>query len=84
MTDLHYGAVAHNIELDCNRLRYLVGKIHKLGPRPLFELLRELASGADLSSVLERYARLEPLTDFIVHLKGDQLPPPARLVGGRR
>lgn len=84
MTDLHYGAVAHNIDLDCNRLRYLVGKIHKLGPRPLFELLRELASGADLSSVLERYAKLGPLTEFISHLGGDHLPPPVRLVGGRR
>jgi hypothetical protein len=46
--------------------------------------LRELASGADLSSVLERYARIELLAGFIAQLNGDQLPPPARLVGGRR
>ena len=84
MSDLYHGAVAHNIELDCNRLRYLAGKIHKLGPRPFFELLRELASGADLMFVLERYARIEPLAGFITHLNGDRLPPPARLVAGRQ
>jgi hypothetical protein len=84
MSYLSNSAPSRNIELDCNRLRYLVGQIHKLGPRPLFELLRELASGADLSSALERYAKLGPLTNFISHLGGDQLPPPVRLVGGRR
>jgi hypothetical protein len=84
MSDLHGGAVARNIELDCNRLRYLVGKIHRLGPRPIYELFRELASGGDLQDVLERFARLAPLGEFISHLGGDQLPPPARLVGGLR
>jgi hypothetical protein len=66
------------------RLQYLATRIHPLGPRPFFELLRELASGADFSSVLERYARLAPLGEFISHLGGDQLPAPARLVGGRQ
>jgi hypothetical protein len=82
MSDLYHGAVAHNVELDCNRLRHLTGKIHKLGPRPLFELLRELALGADLMFVLERYARIAPLAGFITQLNGDRLPPPARIVGG--
>jgi len=71
-------------EIPLSRLRFLAGSIHKLGPRPLFELLSELADGADLRSVLERYAKLEPLTEFITHLRGDQLPPPARLVRGRK
>jgi hypothetical protein len=83
MPDLYHGAVAHNI-VDCNRLRYLAGKIHKLGPRPLFELLCELASGAELMFVLERYARIAPLAEFISNLGGDQLPARARLVGGRQ
>jgi hypothetical protein len=84
MSDLYHGAVAHNIELDCNRLRYLAGKIHRLGPRPLYELFRELASGSDFQCVLERYAGLQPLAEFISHLGGDRLPPPARLVRGRQ
>jgi hypothetical protein len=83
MNDLHTGAVGRN-EIPIARLQYLASRIHKLGPRPLFELLRELASGADLMFVLERYAKLETLTDFIVHLNGDRLPATARLVGGRR
>jgi hypothetical protein len=71
-------------EIPIARLQYFASRIHKLGPRPFFELLRELASGADLPSVLERYARIEPLAGFITHLNGDRLPPPARLVGGRQ
>jgi hypothetical protein len=47
-------------KIQLSRLRYLTPKIHALGPRPLFEMLRELAGGADLASVLERYAGLEP------------------------
>jgi len=66
------------------RLRYLAAQIHQLGPRPLFELFSELADGADLQPVLERYARISPLAGFITQLNGDRLPPPVRLVGGRR
>jgi hypothetical protein len=47
-------------------------------------LLREIDAGSDLLQVLERYAKLEPLTEFITHLGGDQLSPPVRLIGGRR
>jgi len=71
-------------EIPIARLHYFASRIHKLGPRPLFELLRELASGADLIFVLERFARIEPLADFIKQLNGDRLLPPARLVRGRR
>jgi hypothetical protein len=70
------------IEIPIVRLRFLASKIHRLGPRPLFEFLRELAAGADLIDTLERYARLAPLAGFIEDLNGDRLPPPARLVGG--
>jgi hypothetical protein len=81
---LHHGAVARNAEIPIVRLHYLASRIHRLGPRPLFEFLRELAAGADLFDTLERYARLVPLAGFIEDLNGDQLPPPARLVRGRR
>jgi hypothetical protein len=71
-------------EIPIARPQYLANRIHKLGSRPFYQLLCELASGADLMFVLERYARIEPLAGFITHLNGDRLPSPARLVGGRR
>ena len=83
MSCLSNGAVARN-EIPAVRLRRLAAQIHQLGPRPLFELLREIDAGSDLLQVLERYAKLEPLTEFITHLGGDQLSPPVRLIGGRR
>jgi hypothetical protein len=83
MLDLQYSAKSRN-EIQIARLQYLASRIHKLGPRPFFELLRELASGADLMFVLERYVQLAPLAEFLSHLGGDQLPARVRLVGGRR
>jgi hypothetical protein len=55
------------------RLRFLAGKVHGLGPRPLFEMLRELDAGADLHLTLEAYARLPAA--FIAAHGGDQLMP---------
>jgi hypothetical protein len=66
------------------RLRLLARRVHALGPRPLYQMFRELAGGADFSNTAERYAALAPLADFIAANSGDQLPPVARLVGGRR
>jgi hypothetical protein len=83
MLDLQHSGPSRN-EIPIARLQYLANRIHKLGPSPFYQLLCELASGADLTFVLERYARIEPLAGFITHLNGDRLPPPARLVGGRR
>jgi hypothetical protein len=83
MSYLSNGAPSRN-EIPIARLRYLASTIHRLGPRSFFELLRELADGADLFDALERYARLAPLAGFIAGLNGDQLPPRARLVGGRQ
>lgn len=70
--------------MNAARLRLLASRIHQLGPRPLFELLRELDGGAELNATLERYGRLYPLADFIAALDGDQLQPPARLVRAGR
>jgi hypothetical protein len=54
-------------------LRQLASHLHHLGPRPVFELLAEVAQGAPLIERLERYAQLDP---EIVHaVGGDVLPP---------
>jgi hypothetical protein len=79
MTYLTRTALERNTEA---RLRYLAAQIHPLGQRALYQLLSELADGSDL--LLERYARIGPLAGFISCLGGDRLPPPVRLVGGRR
>jgi hypothetical protein len=63
------------------RLAYLTGRLHRLGPRPLLEFILEIEAGADLHERLERYAFLP--ADFIAANDGDRLPP-ARIVGGRR
>jgi hypothetical protein len=70
--------------LQPERLRYLAGRIHALGPRPLYELFRELDRGAPLSPALERYADLSAYRDFIRALDGDRLSQPRVLEGGRR
>jgi hypothetical protein len=54
------------------RLRFLVGKVHALGERPLYELFCEIVAGADIHLTLERYARLPAA--FIAELGGDRLP----------
>jgi hypothetical protein len=65
------------------RLRYLAGRLHGLGARPLFEFLREIEAGADLHERLEQYASLAPLAGFIRAMDGDQLPLP-KIVAARR
>jgi hypothetical protein len=66
------------------RLRLLAGRLHALGPRPLFEYLAEVIAGADGGEALERYARLAPLAEFIAANGGDRLPSARLVSGGRR
>jgi hypothetical protein len=55
------------------RLRFLAEQIHGLGPRPLFELLAEIVSGAPSMERIERYAHLSrEHGDFIRANDGDQ------------
>jgi hypothetical protein len=55
------------------RLRYLAGQIHEPDPRPLSELLTEIAEGADPFEAAERYARLNrEHGDFIRANGGDR------------
>lgn len=65
-----------------HRLRYLAERLHALGARPLFELLRELDAGAELRSRLERYCELDP--ELVVAIGADVMPEPALLVVGAR
>jgi hypothetical protein len=63
------------------RLAHLARRIHRLGERPLFELILELSRGAPLLPRLEAYARLDP--DLVAALEGDRLPP-LRVIKERR
>ena len=54
------------------RLQYLASRLHALGPRPLFEFLKEIADGAEPLPRLEAYAQLDP--GIIRALGGDILP----------
>jgi len=66
------------------RIAHLAKRIHALGERPLYEMLRELDAGSEVEAVVERYAQLAPLGEFIRQLDGDRLQPAARVVGGRQ
>jgi hypothetical protein len=74
---VHHSQIPVKTPIPLERLCYLAGSIHALGPRSLFKLFRELDSGADLHERLERYARLTAYRDFIRNRGGDLLPPGA-------
>jgi hypothetical protein len=69
------------------RRQRLVERVHRLGARPLFELIDEIARhyglADDIDQRLERYAALDP--DILSAVRADRFPPPPlRAVGGRR
>ena len=69
------------------RISPLVEDLHGLGPRPLYEFLRELVSAdhalaVDAEELLKRYARLDPGT--VAALDGRDLRMPLALVSGGR
>ena len=70
----------HDVEIPDERLRHLAECIHRLGPYPLYHLLRELSLGAPLAPRLEAYGSLSLLADVIAELGGRDLPRP-RIVG---
>ena len=69
---------------DDARLRLMAGRIHRLGPGPLYYLFRELVDGADPWPRLEAYGRLEPLAALIAAIDGDPIPGPRVINGGRQ
>ncbi len=54
------------------RLRYLAGRIHSLGPRPIYELLCELSASSAAVARFEAYAALDP--DVLDQFGGRDLP----------
>jgi hypothetical protein len=65
------------------RLSRLACALHALGPRPIYEFLREIESGADMRARLEVYARLP--AGFVRANGGNKFAPTAFAVtGGRR
>ena len=63
------------------RLQQLATRIHALGPRPLYHLLSELASGAEVTERIEEYAAIDP--EVLRLLGGSQFPPVRSIEGGR-
>jgi hypothetical protein len=63
------------------RLQFLAGRLHALGPRPLFHFLDDLERGADMWSILEVYGRLP--AEFIKANGGDKFLEPFAIRGGR-
>jgi hypothetical protein len=60
------------------RLRFLAGQIHKLGERPLYELLCELSTSSAALDRFEAYAAIDP--DILDQFGGHALPPVVRLI----
>lgn len=63
------------------RLRCLTPRIHDLGQRALYELLRELAAAS--SAVIDRaeaYAALHLHREFLAQHGGRDLPPTLKLI----
>jgi hypothetical protein len=54
------------------RLRYLAGRIHRLGPNPLFQLMAELSNSSAAMDRFAVYAALD--AEFIRARAGDALP----------
>jgi hypothetical protein len=48
-------------------------QLHALGPRPVLEAMREISGGAELDTVLHRYAAIDPV--LVRKLGGDRFPP---------
>jgi hypothetical protein len=69
--------------IDPARLRHLARRLHALGERPLYELMRELVAGADPVARLEAYCRIDPA--ILAALGGVTLPAIMTSIdGGRR
>jgi hypothetical protein len=63
------------------RARHLVAHLHGLGPRPVYEALREVAAGRPLLECLDAYARLD--RNIVIALGADRMPaPPFTVVKG--
>jgi hypothetical protein len=65
------------------RRQFLVARLHKLGPYPLFHFINEIEAGAGIRDTLETYSRLP--ADFIAAYGGSEFSPLFHVIdGGRR
>src|SRR5262245_59547827 len=65
------------------RFQRLAAQLHALGPRPTYELLKEIAAGAPLLERLETYAGLDP--NIVRSLGADRMSPlPFTIIRGDR
>ena len=76
--------IAQCTDVSDARLRFLSDGLHQLGPRALFEFIRELLKGADITSRLEAYAKISHLAFFISELEGEQVRDLRIVKGGRQ
>jgi len=60
------------------RLRFLAGRIHALGPRPLFEIMCELSGSSTALDRFEAYAAMN--SETLNRFGGRELPPAIRLI----
>jgi hypothetical protein len=58
--------------VDDARLRHLCGHLHQLGPRAVYEFIREIRAGGDVVQRLVAYKRLDP--GILSYLGADRLP----------
>lgn len=62
------------------RLRCLAGRIHELGPNPLFQMLCEMSTALGAMDCFERYGALALYADFVEAHGGRDLPANIRIV----
>ncbi|PWB83995.1 MAG: hypothetical protein C3F11_03650 [Methylocystaceae bacterium] len=62
------------------RMKYLARRLHELGERATYELLREVVAGRDPIARLEAFARIDP--SILAALGGVALPHMIHLVEG--
>ena len=62
------------------RLRRLVAHLHSLGPRPVYEFVREIINGGDVIDRLEDYGRLDP--NLVQYLGADRIVPDLVVIDG--
>lgn len=64
------------------RRQRLVEHLHRLGPQPLFYVIREVEAGANVDATLLAYSEIDP--DFVRALGGDRFPPAFHVSDGGR
>src|SRR5262249_2430588 len=82
-----FAAQTQDLVADLGDIRFerAVARLHRLGPRPLYEMLVDLAArrllGSEIEEAVNRFAALDPV--MVEAVGGDRFAPiPLHLVGG--